>query len=204
MGSRRRCGGFTLVELLVVAAGGSLLILAVATVLVQQLRLQHQLEGRNRLQERWARISFLLEQEIQEAHTVIPLSGSESGLQLTICEPLATASFYAPTPSSRCSDGPNGAADTPGTDVTIENRFNAGTRVLSRVGPDVDDQERLIIPGATLTSELSSGVSAFSATVQTGGSSVSYTLSLVDPNDPEGGASFSDRGSVARARIQRL
>ncbi|MFM7733423.1 MAG: hypothetical protein ACKO6F_08215, partial [Cyanobium sp.] len=116
--------------------------------------------------------------------------------------------FHAPTPSSRCSDGPGGIADTPGTDVTIEYRFNETNQLLSRVGPDVDAQGLLVIShvGTTpiITSELSSGVSAFSATVQTGGSSVSYTLSLVDPNDPQGGASFSDRGSVARARIQRL
>lgn len=193
MRNRRHSQGFTLIELLVVAGVGSLLIGAVATVLVSQLRVQQQMEGRNRLQERWARISFLLDQEIQEAHTVTVVA---NGLRLTVCEPLAVGDFYAASPS-RCSDGPSGQG-TPGNDITIE--YALSGNVISRTGPDINAQGQLVADTFN-THALSSGVSAFTPTPQADGT-VDYTLTLVDPNNPAG-QSFSKSGT-ARARTQRL
>ncbi|MCP9911716.1 hypothetical protein KBZ15_17670, partial [Cyanobium sp. BA20m-p-22] len=62
--------GFTLVELAVGTAVGALVIIITTAVFAPLLRLHKQLDSQIRLQERWSRVQFLLNSEIQEAESV--------------------------------------------------------------------------------------------------------------------------------------
>jgi len=124
--------GLGLVELLVACTIGSMVILVSSVLLGPQLRMHQRMEGRTRLQERWARINFLLNTEIQEAHSAQTIA---NGLRLTTCEPLAN--IYVANPS-RCNDGQTAGTGTPGTDVTIDYVLNPTTEQLSRTGPGID------------------------------------------------------------------
>lgn len=206
-----RSQGFTLVELIVAAAVGSLVIIATTTVFAPQLRMHQRLEGRTRLQERWARVQFLLDTEIQEAYSVALIP---DGLQLTTCaapdEPSDTYSL-----ATRCDDGATALTGTPGTPVTITYVYNPVTQVLSRNGPSIDCFGKLVTnssnqgrncqrslvtltPGASI---LSSGILQFTPSITN--QTVNYTLSFRDPLDPMG-ATFTQKASAARARIKKL
>lgn len=202
--------GFGLVELLVASAVGALLVITVTTIFVPELRLHQRLEGRIRLQERWARLHFLLDTEIQQAHTVEPIS---NGLRLIICEPQSDPN-EPDTDGMPCSDGSaNGTPGTSGTDVTIDYVWDSGQQTLSRSGPGIDCRGGLRVggqgqdcSGTTIsdnsdTSVVITGVIAFSPVVTN--QSVRYSISLRDPLDPNG-STFNNQASSARAHIKKL
>ncbi len=185
------------------AAVGSLVIIATTTVFAPQLRMHQRLEGRSRLQERWARVQYLLDTEIQEAHNVAKIP---DGLELTTCAvPDNPSDTYTLPDEERCSDGATAATGTPGTDVTITYVLNPVTQVLSRTGPSIDRNGQLSTAGTPSTDVLSSGVLQFTLDPDPNpfNQTVQYTLSFRDPLDPMG-ATFTQKSSAARARIKKL
>lgn len=188
--------GFTLVEVLVASAMGALLIIATTTIFVPQLRMHQRLEGRTRLQERWARVQFLLDSEIQEAHTVRVINNM---LELTICEPLAMDEFYAIN-ANQCSNGGSATTGTPGNDVTITYALDQSKQTLTRDGPSIDQRGALLIDTPS-SSVLTTGVLVF--TPEANSQSVTYTLSFRDPADPNG-STYTNKSSAARARVTRF
>ena len=204
--------GVGLVELLVACTIGSMVILVSSVLLGPQLRMHQRMEGRTRLQERWARINFLLNTEIQEAHSAQTIA---NGLRLTTCEPLAN--IYVANPS-RCNDGQTAGTGTPGTDVTIDYVLNPTTEQLSRTGPGIDcfgqlvanstnagfNCERILSTISPSTSMLISGVLQFNPTITNqADQTVNYTLSFRDPLHPQGSI-YTNKSSAARARIKKL
>lgn len=194
---RQTCQGFSLVELVVASAVGALVVIATTTVFAPQLRMHQRLEGRTRLQERWARVQYLLDTEIQEAHSVTSIT---NGLQLTTCAvPPDPKDTY--TLTSRCSDGATASTGTPGADVTISYVLNPTNQVLSRIGPPISRNGQLNTDGSPSTEVLTTGVLQFDANPSS--QTVEYTLSFRDPLDPKG-ATYTQKSSAARARIKKL
>ena len=179
----RSTTGFTLVELVVGTAIGALAIVITTAVFAPQLRVNQRLGGQMKLQERWSRVRFLLNTEIAEAHSVRNIG---NGLELITCEPLDSGS------SHRCSDGEPGS---PGYDVSICYELlpepASGTSRIQRRGPMIEVDGALSSQGATrscadFTAEVvTNGVTAFSAPEPTA-PTVTYTISLRDPLDPNG------------------
>ena len=178
--------GFTLVELAVGTAISALLIIITTGVLSPQLRMNRLLGGQMRLEERWSRVRFLLNTEIVEAHSVRSIG---NGIELITCEPLDSGS------SHRCSDGASSATGSPGYDVAtcyeLVPEPASGTSRLQRRGPMIEVDGALSSQGATrscsdFTAEVvTNGVTAFSAPEPTA-HTVTYTISLRDPLDPNG------------------
>ena len=77
-------GGFTLVELLVAMAVGSLVALAASEVMLGNLRSSASLEATQRLRDDWNRTSHFIESEVALSERVITNS---TGLNLTQCSP---------------------------------------------------------------------------------------------------------------------
>ncbi len=152
-----RVQGFTLAEVIVASAVGALVIIATTTVFAPQLRMHQRLEGRTRLQERWARVQYLLDTEIQEAHSVAVIA---NGLRLTTCAvPSNPSDTYSL--ANRCTDGTTSATGTPGTDVSITYVHTPGTQVLSRTGPTINRNGQLNTTSDPSTEVLTTGVVEF-------------------------------------------
>lgn len=198
----RSTTGFTLAELVVGTAIGALAIVITTAVFAPQLRVHQRLGGQMKLQERWSRVQFLLNTEIAEAHSVRSIG---NGLELITCEPLDSAS------SSRCSDGdpPNSPTGSPGYDVAICYELvpepASGTSRLQRRGPMIEVDGALSSQGATrscadFTAEVvTTGVTAFSAP-ETTAPTVTYTISLRDPLDPNGSSYTKESTASHRPR----
>lgn len=171
---RRDAHGFGLVELLVASAVGSLVVVAAVMTLGPHLRLNQRMEGYTRLQERWIRLAFLLDTEIQEASSVTTATGS---LSLTV--PVSTAT---------------------GSTTTTITYYQQGT-TLFRSGPAISDRGALQTDSPTTGVVVIDGVASggFVAQLLNGSNaaSVAYTVNLIDPNSD---ATYSGRGSVARGR----
>ena len=206
----RSTTGFTLVELVVGTAIGALAIVITTAVFAPQLRVNQRLGGQMKLQERWSRVRFLLNTEIAEAHSVRNIG---NGLELITCEPLDSGS------SNRCSNG-NGnddgdgdpassATGSPGYDVAICYELvpepASGTSSLQRRGPMIEvdgslSSQLAIKSCADFTAEVvTTGVTAFSAPEPTA-PTVTYTISLRDPLDPNGSSYTKESTASHRPR----
>ena len=191
--------GFTLVELVVGTAIGALAIVITSAVFAPQLRMHQRLGGQMRLQERWSRVKFLLNTEIQEAHNVQPLA---SGLELTTCE-LNYAS------SSQCKNGGYPTTGSFGYDIAICYELipepATGTSRLQRRGPSIDQFGGLQTQGTTTkcadypAEVVTTGVTAFPPPVITD-HKVTYTISLRDPLDPNGSSYTKESSASPRPR----
>lgn len=166
--------GFGLVELLVASVIGSLVVVAAATVLGPHLRLNQRMEGYTRLQDRWMRVAFLLDSEIQKARSV-----SMGANSLTLTVPVSTAA---------------------GSQTSTITYYQQGTSLL-RSGPAIDDNGNLQPGSTTAGVVVVDGVAAggFQPQLQTAsnGLTFNYTISLFDPNSD---ATYNGRASVARSR----
>ena len=210
--------GFTLVELVVGTAISALLIIITTGVLSPQLRMNRLLGGQMRLQERWSRVESLLNTEIAEAHRVEPIYIKPklnelkfNGLELITCEPLDSGS------SHRCSDGADDGDSDPASSATGSPGYNvsicyelvpepaSGTSSLQRRGPMIEVDGALSSHGANkscadFTAEVvTTGVTAFSAPEQTP-PTVTYTISLRDPLDPNGSSYTKESTASPRPR----
>lgn len=147
-------GGFGLVELLVASAVGSLVVVAAVMALGPHLRLNQRMEGYTRLQERWIRVAFLLDTEIQAASSVSTATGS-----LTLKVPVSTG--------------------LPPSDITY---YQQGTTLL-RNGPAISASGELQPDSPTTGVLVIDGVATggFVPVVEQG-NVVKYTIILIDPN----------------------
>ncbi len=193
--SKNLCAGFTLVEMLVASAMGALLIVATGTIFAPQLRMHQRLEGRTRLQERWARVNFLLDTEIQEAHQVelIP-----NGLRLVTCK--LQANIIEPDGNqAKCSDGATPDTSSPGEDIFTDYSLSNGS--LVRSGPVIEKTGSLNMNVLEADQVVITGVTEFKPDVKA--QDVTYTLSFRDPADPNG-STYTNKSSAARARVTRF
>jgi len=164
--------GFSLVELLVASVIGSLVVVAAAMVLGPHLRLNQRMEGYTRLQDRWMRVAFLLDTEIQKASSI---SVGTNSLTLTV---------------------PVSGGSLPSTIIY----YQQGTTLL-RSGPTIDDNGNLQPASPTTGVVVVDGVAAggFQPQLKTANSGLTldYAINLFDPNSD---ATYNGRGSVARGR----
>jgi len=189
--------GFTLLEVLVASSVGALLVISATSLFSPQLRIHQRLEGRTRLQERWARVNFLLDTEIQEAHRIEPIA---NGLRLISCNTVNDIYSAAAVNGSRCTDGANAATSTPGTDFQTDYVWNAATLTLNRTGPSINRNGSLDLAN-TSTHVVSTGVTVFTPAIDS--QKVDYTLSFRDPASPNG-PTYTEKTSAARAAVTRL
>lgn len=166
--------GFSLVELLISAMAGVVLLLGASQLLISHIQTSTRIEARLRLQDTWSRLQFLLDQEIQEAR-----SASVSGNTLTLQVP----------------SGSSGANTS-----QIVYSYNSSSKKLERSGPAINADGSLDFDNASTAPTVSGNISEFvPVLVDTGGQTVQYTISLSDPS----GASYSDQASasIGRPRI---
>lgn len=167
--------GFTLVELAMVVAIGSIIMLGTASMLISHIRSSAKMEAVMRLQEAWSRIQFLLDQEIQEARVQ---ASSPSAVN---CESL---SLTIPNPT--------------GSDGSIVYSISSDG-VLSRNGPSVGSDGTLDFSTTSSSATLMRRVRSFCPVVSDG--RVTYTLALDDAS----GATYQNQsqpsGARSRARI---
>jgi hypothetical protein len=85
---RRSTQAFTLPEFLVYVSAGGLLLVLATTTLLSSLRSNRSMELRQRAEERWNRVSTLIQSEVSEAESILPpgfavfcsgVAGSKSG-----------------------------------------------------------------------------------------------------------------------------
>ena len=198
--------GFTLSELAVGVAVGALLIMITITLLSTLLRTHQRLGGLSRLQERWSRVQFLLDAEIQEAHS---LQSITNGLQLISCEPESDENFYKS--SNRCSNGATPATGSPGHDIAICYELTPDSATssfrLQRRGPMIEVNGSLRSEGMTKSCAdygpqvVTTGVKEFEL-LEITDQNVQYSLAFRDPLDPNG--STYKKESSARVRIRPL
>jgi type II secretory pathway component PulJ len=192
--------GFTLAELAVGVTVGALLIMITITLLSTLLRTHQRLGGLSRLQERWSRVQFLLDAEIQEAHS---LQSITNGLQLISCEPESDANFYES--SDRCSNGATPATGSPGYELTPDSATS--TFRLQRRGPMIEINGALRRQGTRKSCDdygpqvVTTGVERFEL-LEITDQNVQYSLAFRDPLDPNG--STYKKESSARVRIRPL
>lgn len=166
--------GFSLVELMVAALAGVVLILGASQILISHIQTSSRIEARLRLQDTWSRLQFLLDQEIQEAR-----SASISGSSLTLKVP----------------SGSSGSAT-----VDVVYSYSSSTKQLNRSGPKINSDGSLDFALLDPASLVTSKVSRFAPVLNGSGNQiVEYTVSLIDPS----GAAYSNRSSasIGRPRI---
>ena len=164
--------GFSLTELLMVVAIGSVLMLGTATMLISHIQSSAKMEGSMRLQEAWSRIQFLLDQEIQEARIE---SGSPSRVACT------SLSLKIPNPTSGGSDG------------TITYSRSADN-TLKRTGPAVNADGTLDFANQAADQVVMQGVTSFCPTITDG--RVTYTMALQDAS----GVTYQNQSNPSGAR----
>lgn len=167
---RSEADGFTLTELLMVVAIGSVLMLGTASMLISHIQSSARMEGTMRLQEAWSRVQFLLDQEIQEARIQ---SGSPSSVTCT------SLSLTIPNPA-----GSDGA-------ITYS---RSADNILTRSGPVVDQNGRLDFSTQAEGEVVMRGVTSFCPTTSNG--RVSYTMALQDAS----GVTYQNQSNPSGAR----
>ncbi len=170
-----RCArqGFTLAELLMAIAIGSVLMLGTASMMISHIQAAAKSEAIQRLQEAWSRVQFLLDQEIQEA-SGNATSSTCSSLTLTVPNP-----------------------DTSGSNMTITYALS-GTD-LKRTGPPIKDDGTLNGTAASTTELVMSKVISFCPTTDAG--DVNYTLALQDASGITYRNKNQPSGAHTRSRV---
>lgn len=167
--------GFTLTELMIASAIGSIVVVLAAQSLIAHLRLSARSEAMMRAQDIWSRIYHLIDQDIQEA-SCIAVNTSTKVLTLTM------SSCEMTNPSKVTYSLSNGS--------------------LQRVGPPVSPTDgTLDLSAAAITAQVAGNISEFSPSLNTAGNlSVNYSLNIEDPS----GFSFQNAKTTAthvRSRI---
>jgi prepilin-type N-terminal cleavage/methylation domain-containing protein len=167
--------GFSLVEVLAASALSAVVVVAATSLLIPHLQVNQRVEGYARLQERWMRLAFLLNSEVQKASSI-----SIGNNSLTITAPVSTAAGGATTST-----------------ITY---YQQGTSLL-RSGPEISLWGDLIPASATSGVLVLEGVEASSFVPQSqqngGSNAVAYSINLKDPSSA---ATYTGRSSVARGR----
>lgn len=169
--------GFSLPELLVAVALSSLTVVVAVQILGPHLRMNQRMEGYTRLQERWARLAYLLDTEIPKARAI---TANPTTRTLTLTVPIS--------------------ATTGGSAIGTITYKQVGTQLL-RDGPAITEWGSLD-PASLQTNQLVvDGVAANSFLPVASTASVTYTLNLLDPSSD---ATFNGRGSAARGQADCL
>lgn len=167
--------GFSLTELIIASAIGSIGVVLAAQSLIAHLRLSVRAEALMRSQDIWSRIYHLIDQDIQEARC-IAVNTSTKVLTLTM---------------SPCQ------VTSPST-VT----YSLSNGYLQRVGPPVSPVDgTLDLSAAAITAPVAGNISEFNPSINTAGNlSVNYSFNIEDPS----GFSFQNAKTTAthvRSRI---
>ena len=165
-------GGFSLTEVLIAIAVGSVLMAGAASMLVSHTRTSARAEALIRLQDAWSRVQFLMDQEIQES------IGSPTIVTCT--------SLTLEMPDS------SGSTDT----VT----YALSGTTLSRSGPEVSADDGTLIEGSSSTDQVvMTGVTDFCPTSDSG--EINYTLALRDASGVVYQNRSQPSGARTRSRI---
>jgi len=146
--------GFSLPEVLIVSVIGSLMLLSAVGLIASHTRTSSRMEAKMRTHDTWARIQFLLDQEIQESACISASNSSTLVLSLPPCSaPQATITYT-----------------------------QSGTNLL-RTGPAIDNNDGSLILNTTSTDIVTSDLTPQSGfTVSTPDSrGAEYTISITDP-----------------------
>lgn len=143
-------GGFTLVELLVAAAVGGLVLTGAVIVVLSHIRATARLAAMQHLQDHCGWVQFLINREIEQAERA--LQAADNGqLQLLV----------------------------PGYPDPITYTHDAATRELWRNGPSIDAQGRLEAPSTRRPDLVARDVDSFTVTISNP-RSPRYVLTLRD------------------------
>lgn len=170
--SLRNESGFTLVELLVSSSVGALIIITASLIIGPHLRSNQRMEAYTRLQERWVRVAYLLDTEIQSASNI-----AISGTDLILTVPIE--------------------GSVPSRPIIYK---LVGTQLL-RNGPPID-RNGLLVDSNGIDHLVLDGVAAngFTPAINDSSSnklSLAYSIRLVDPNS---GTTYTGKSSVARGK----
>lgn len=146
-----RSAGYTLVELLVVAAIGGLVLTAAVTLVLSHLRSSARLAALQHLQDHCGWVQFLINREIEQAWSALPASDNGQ-LQLSI----------------------------PGASDPITYTHDSSTRQLWRTGPSIDVHGRLELLSSQRTDLVARNVELFTVTLSNL-RSPRYALTMRDP-----------------------
>ncbi|MFY8149304.1 MAG: PulJ/GspJ family protein [Prochlorococcaceae cyanobacterium] len=155
--SKSSSQAFTLVELLIAAGLGAVILAVAAKVLTGDVRSSSSQEAIQRLRDHWGRVNYFLDTEVREGLSVSLAAGS--GGCASVASPLLTITVPAPGTASGTS--------------TIHYYNQNGD--LWRCGPDIADD------GSLLFDTITNGILVENATLQTSitnSSNVAYTLTL--------------------------
>lgn len=151
--------GFTLVELLVALAIGSLVALAGVAASLQNIRTTTRMLSAQQLRDNWSRLALLINTDLNEACAV---TAGANSLTLRVINPTDFAGNINPT----CGTAAQIVYDLNGTN-------------LRRTGPSVNRNGTLNFGGDTATPQvLAAGVGAF-ATSTNNSFEPRYTLTLI-------------------------
>lgn len=155
---RRRSGsppsgsaGLTLVELLVAAAMGGLVLTGAVMVVLSHIRASSRLAALQHLQDHCGWVQFLINREIEQAQSAVPASDNGQ-LQLSV----------------------------PGYNDLILYTHDASSRQLWRTGPSIDAHGRLEAPPSRRTDLVARDVDGFTVTLSNP-RSPRYQLTMRDP-----------------------
>lgn len=162
---------FTLPELLIVSVVGGLLLVSAAQLILAHVRTTTKIEAKLRSQDVWARVQFLLEQEIQESCN--STGGSELTLTLAPC----------------------GETTSPTITYSLD-----GTNLV-RTGPKIDSTDgSLLLNDSSSTDIVASNVSSFTPS-SADGQNVSYQLNILDPSGFSFSGEGKSSSAQIRSRI---
>lgn len=164
---RHRSGarGFTLVELLIAAGLGAVILAVAAKVLTGDVRSSSSQEAIQRLRDHWGRVNYFVDTEVREGLSVSLAAGS--GACASVASPLLTITVPAPGTASGTS--------------TIHYYNQNGD--LWRCGPDIADD------GSLLFDTVTNGILVENATLQvsiTNATIVSYALTMSSRSSGQG------------------
>jgi Tfp pilus assembly protein PilW len=165
------------VELLVTLVVGGVLLTATISALISHFQYSAQLEARNRLQDHWGRVNFLLDAEIAEADTIT--------IDAVVCDNAASLM----TLNVRSADGSNNTA-------AIRYAVNAAGDLV-RCGPPVNTDGSLDFLGNADTSTLVPNAQL--VVVLATNRNPTYTLTLTDPSS---GVTYANQISGSRSRVR--
>ncbi|MFM7547748.1 MAG: prepilin-type N-terminal cleavage/methylation domain-containing protein [Cyanobacteriota bacterium] len=159
---------FSLVELLISAAIGSLVVAGAAAALTAHIRSSTNLEFTQMMRNDLGRISFLLETEVREGASI-------STAQQVDCLSDGTTSQFTITVPQLGSTG----ATLASANIHYYASGSGSTATLARCGPPINNNGTLNFAGTRLAAAVSTNTTlAVSASTPT---SVTYDLTLRDP-----------------------
>lgn len=179
---KHRSKGFTILELLITAAIGAVIIGTIASVIVSQTREGLVIERSQRAREDMNRLALFLDNEISEGDLVTPAA------TLSGCTNSGNSVFSIRIPYW---------SGNTRTSTTSQYYVDASSN-LRRCGPPISSDGELNHSGTRIDSILSSNTNLTQGNATTAAArSISYTISIADGS----GNTILTRSSKARTRV---